>query len=258
MGDNSNRDLKTWVYIHVRHDMNKTLRHTLSIGILTLFLTQIGFSQSIDKFVDSTIKVDSLNVPTEYGQSYFPKEMFPEVEQNWIKTKKGFRVEPIVKEGTYDSFIVDWYSEQLYAMKEPLLFNRIVDKEVYRFTWLRTFDKPMVFRIENRKGDYILYYKVLDGKGGYEPGRIEVEKTKNLTKKEWLTFKKLIENADFWNMSLGRNSIGLDGSEWILEGLTRTKYRAVTVWSPTEGSFYEACIYLISLSDLTLTENERY
>src|SRR5690606_27712536 len=73
----------------VRHNMNKTLRHKLSIGILTLFLTQIGFSQSIDKFVDSTIKVDSLNVPTEYGQSYFPKEMFPEVEQNWIKTKKG-------------------------------------------------------------------------------------------------------------------------------------------------------------------------
>lgn len=79
-----------------------------------------------------------------------------------------------------------------------------------------------------------------------------------MAKKDWLIFKKLIENADFWNMNLGRNSIGLDGSEWILEGLTSTQYRAVTVWSPTEGSFYEACIYLISLTDLIIPENEKY
>lgn len=238
--------------------MNKTLRQILSIGILTLFLTQIGFSQSIDKFADSTIKVDSLNVPTKYGQPYFPKQMFPEVEQNWIKTKKGFRVEPIVKEGTFDSFIVDWYSEQLYAMKEPLLFNRKVEKDVFRFTWLRSFNKPMTFRIEKKNEDYTIYYKVLDGKGGYEPGNIEVDKSKILTQKDWQTFKKLIQKTDFWNMSLGRSSIGGDGSEWILEGLTQTKYRAVTVWSPTEGSFYEACIYLISLTDLIIPENEKY
>ena len=32
--------------------MHKTMRQILSNGILTLFLTQIGFSQSIDKFTD--------------------------------------------------------------------------------------------------------------------------------------------------------------------------------------------------------------
>ena len=101
--------------------MNKTLRHILSIGILTLFLTQIGFSQSIEKFVDLTIKVDSLNVPTDLKQPYFPKEMFPEVETDWIKTDNGTKIETKVKEGTYDEFVVNWYSKHLHAMKEPCL-----------------------------------------------------------------------------------------------------------------------------------------
>lgn len=234
------------------------MRKILSIGVFTLFLTQIGFSQSIDKFVDSTIIVDSLNVPREYGQSYFPKEMFPKVEDNWIKTNNGFRIESKAIEGTFDSFVVDWYSEQLYAMKEPLLFNRKVNNEVYRFTWLRTFHKPMTFRVEKTKDSQMLYYKVLNGKGGYEPGKIEIEKSKILSKEEWLTFKKLIEKADFWNISLGRSLIGTDGSEWILEGLTPSEYRVVSVWSPTEGSFYDACIYLISLTGLTVPKGEKY
>src|SRR5690606_28914613 len=105
--------------------MNKTLRQILSIGILTLFLTQIGFSQSIEKFVDSTIEVDSLNVPTDLKQPYFPKEMFPEVEMDWIKTDKGTKIETKVKEGNYDEFVVNWYSKHLHAMKEPLLFNSV-------------------------------------------------------------------------------------------------------------------------------------
>ena len=238
--------------------MNKTLRQILSIGILTLFLTQIGLSQSIEKFVDSTIKVDSLNVPTDINQPYFPKEMFPEVEMDWIQTDNGTKIETKVKEGTYDEFVVDWYSEHLYAMKEPLLFNRKIDREIYRFTWLRTFDKPMTFRFEKKDNRFILYWKVLNGAGGYEPGEIEIERLKILTEKEWTEFTQLIGKADFWNMNLGRSSIGTDGSEWIMEGFNQSDYRAVSVWSPSKGNFYNACDYLISLTNLTISEKKKY
>jgi hypothetical protein len=239
--------------------MNKTLRQILSIGILTLFLNQIGYSQSIDKFVDSTIKVDSLNVPTDLKQPYFPKEMFPEVITDWIKENDTtYTIETKVKKGTYNEFVVNWYSEHLHAMKEPLLFNKKTDKEIYRFTWLRTFDKPMTFRLEKRNDNYILYWKMLSGAGGYEPGKIEIERLKILTEKEWSEFTQLIGKANFWKMDLGRSSIGTDGSEWIMEGLNQTDYRAVVVCSPSKGSFYDTCDYLISLTNLKISEKKKY
>jgi len=67
-----------------------------------------------------------------------------------------------------------------------------------------------------------------------------------------------VDKANFWTMELGRSSIGNDGSEWILEGLNKSNYRVVTVWSPTKGNFYEACKYLIDLSDIKLTGREKY
>lgn len=238
--------------------MTKTLRQTLIIGILTLFMSEIGSGQSIEKFIDKTIEVDSLNVPLDSKQPYLPKELFPEVEMDWIQTDSTTRIETKVKEGTYDEFVVNWYSKHLYAMKEPLLFNRKIEKEVYRFTWLRTFHKPMTFRIEKRNDRYILYWKVLDGAGGYEPGNLEIERLKIITEKEWSEFTKLVDKAHFWNMELGRGSIGNDGSEWILEGVNQNKYRVATVWTPRKGNFYEACDYLISLSNMKISEREKY
>ena len=238
--------------------MAKTLRQISIIGILTLFLSEIGFGQSIVKFIDKTIEVDSLNVPLDSKQPYFPKDLFPEVEMDWIKTDSITRIETKAKEGTYDEFVVNWYSKHLYAMKEPLLFNRKIEKEIYRFTWLRTFHKPMTFRIEKWNNRYILYWKVLDGAGGYEPGNLEIERLKIITEKEWSEFTKLVDKANFWKMELGRGSIGNDGSEWILEGVNKEKYRVATVWTPRKGNFYEACDYLISLSNVKISEREKY
>jgi hypothetical protein len=239
--------------------MNKTLRKILSIGILTLFLTQIGFSQSIANFVDSTIKVDSLNVPTDKNQSYFPKEMLPEVTTDWIKENDTtYSIKTKVKKGTYNEFVANWYSEHLHAMKEPLLFNKKTEKEIFRFTWLRTFDKPMTFRFEKENNRYILYWKVLSGAGGYETGTIEIERLKILTEKEWTEFLELIGKVNFWKMDLGRSSIGTDGSEWIMESVNQTDYRAVIVCSPNKGDFYNACDYLISLTNLKISEKKKY
>lgn len=230
----------------------KTLKQLFVIGFPLLFLSEIVFSQSIERFIDPTIEVDSLNVPIDPNQPYFPKALFPEVETDWIVTKNGITIEHRVKEGTYDELVVNWYSEHLHAMKEPLLFNRKVEKEVYRFTWLRTFDKPMTFRVEKWNDRHILYWKVLDGAGGYEPGNLTVNKLKFLTKKQWATFINLLDKANFWQMRLGRASIGNDGAEWILEGLSQTDYRVVSVWTPKGGDFYNACRFLIALSNLKI------
>lgn len=235
--------------------MKTKLRQILSIGILALLLSQIGFSQSVDKFIDSSIKIDSLNVPVDFEQPYFPEELTEPKENNLTKKKDSTR---IIDLDFRSRLPVEWYSKHLFAMNEPLLFNRRTKKEIYRFTWLRTFDKPMTFRFEKTNDEYILYWKVLSGAGGYDPGVIIIERLKVLSKKEWTKFIQLIQKADFWNMDLGRYSFGNDGSEWIMEGVNNTNYRVVSVWSPDKGSFYNACDYLISLTDLEISEENKY
>ena len=221
--------------------------------------SQIAFSQSINSFIDTTIEVDDQNVPIDREQFYFPKEMFPEVSIDMIRVNDStFKVKTEVIKDKYDDFVMKWYSKHLFAMKEPLLFNKKIDKEIYRFTWLRTFNEPVAVRIEKDNSEYKIYWKMLDGSGGYDPGKISVEKSKVITEKEWLVFIDLVQKSNFWKRELGRSAIGTDGSEWILEGVNQTDYKVVSVWSPQTGSFYEACNYLLSLTSLKVKERNKY
>ncbi len=210
-------------------------------------------------YLDSTITVDANNVPINKNEFYFPLYLFPEVdfdmEQDstgtWIMSQK-------IIEGVQDTFVVRWYSEHLYAMKEPLLFNKNLNKEVYRFTWLRTFHNPIAIRIENIGKNYKLTWKLCDGAGGYEPGKLTINKSVEINPEKWDMFKSKLDSLDYWNMSLGRMSNGTDGSEWILEGVNKEKYNVVTIWSPSKGSFYDACNFLLSLTDLEINEDDKY
>lgn len=238
--------------------MNKPWIRLLIIGFLTFLNNLNGFSQSIEQFVDDSIEVGWGNVPIDSTQSYFPNGIFPKVDIIWVKTDKGMKAKTKIIEGTNDDFLVEWYSQHLHAMDEPLLFYRKVRKEVYRFTWLRTFDKPMAFRIEKHNKNYTLHWKVLNGAGGYEPGELELKGVRILTESEWNEFMDLLWQSKFWKDDYTRNAFGNDGSEWILEGLTSKKYKAVSVWSPRGGKLYDACNYLISLSKLNIPNNKKY
>src|SRR5690606_3456867 len=125
-------------------------------------------------------------VPTQF-QHYFPKEMFPELNIKRTKTEDGFKMVTTIIEDTFNEDVSNWYSQHLYAMKEPLLFNGETKKEIYRFTWLRTFHNPIAIRIERINSQYYLYWKRLSGAGGYEPGNLIEEKSRELTKLEWQT-----------------------------------------------------------------------
>jgi hypothetical protein len=198
-------------------------------------------------FFDSSLKLDSNNIPLDKEQNYFPLHFFPSMDfkTNQVKIEK-------------DTFLVKWYSKHLYAMKEPILYNRKFDKEIYRFTWLRTFHNPISIRIEKEGENYKLIWKLCNGAGGYEPGDLIVDKEKLIDKITWDEFKTKISNADFWNLDIGRQTLGLDGAEWILEGVTSNNYYVVNMWSPTKGNFYDCCSYLIDLTDLNIKNREKY
>jgi DNA topoisomerase IB len=52
---------------------------------------------------------------------------------------------------------------------------------------------------------------------------------------------------------------GLDGAEWIIEGKRFNQYQVVDRWTPDKNSkYYKCCDFLISLTDLEISERDKY
>ena len=151
-----------------------------------------------------------------------------------------------------DSFSNSWYSKMLFAFKEPVLKSYKSDKEIYRFTWLRTFNHPVSVRLE-KQGDIVkLFSKVLNGAGGYEPGKIIFDTIINLTQKQVDIMNFKLDNARFWNLQTeSREYNGEDGSEWIIEVVKNNKYHMVVRWTPKKGTAFRIVgEYLILISQI--------
>ncbi len=149
-----------------------------------------------------------------------------------------------------DSFVSSWYSSMLTALGEKSIYRRKSDAtiEVYRFTCLRTFHHPFSIRIEVTGGTSLLFFKMTDGQGGYQPGQlitderiilgnVETDNIRNLFKKEFLSLE-----------SREKNKAGCDGSQWIIEYLVNGKYHIVDRWTPIQGPVYSIGKYFIDLS----------
>lgn len=158
-----------------------------------------------------------------------------------------------------DTFLVTWYSGMLKALKEPILFNKSVKKEIYRLTWLRTFHNPVAIRIEKSEGGYTLFWKLCDGAGGYEPGQLIINKSKKITQEDWDDFQDLLQEIDFWNIETEEKGLeGNDGSQWILEGLGQKGYHVVDRWTPQQNGYYNCGNFLIEMTDLEIPADDKY
>jgi hypothetical protein len=185
----------------------------------------------ISNYIDSSIKTDENNIPLDSNQFYFPVRLFRDTSIPWSN----------------DTFVVSWYSEQLRAMKEPLLFNKRENKDIFRFTWLRTFDNPIVIRIEKEQHSIKLYWKLCDGAGGYDPGKMTISEERTINEETWNRFVKLTKEARFWEMgTIEKEPTGLDGEQWILEGKDNSQYHVVHRWSPSSGYYFNCCNFLIN------------
>lgn len=150
-------------------------------------------------------------------------------------------------------------SKQLIALKEPIIFNDNSTKEIYRFTWLRSFHNPIAIRFEKLGDDYRLYWKLCSGAGGYAPGKLIIDKQKVIDKSIWDEFKKLLDQINFWKLNTTEEVIGTDGAEWIIEGKDSKHYQVVDRWTPNhESDYFKCCNFLISLTDLKISERDKY
>ena len=148
-----------------------------------------------------------------------------------------------------ETFMNEWYGKHLKAMREPsLLEESRSDTDVYRFLWLRTFHNPMAVRVERSGSAMKLYLKELSGSGGYDPGELIVSKQIDLDQSQWCGFMSRLEQSNYWNRPLEEENGGLDGAQWILEGASQRRYHAVDRWTPRDGDYREACMYLLELA----------
>ncbi|TWJ04419.1 hypothetical protein JN11_00127 [Mucilaginibacter frigoritolerans] len=97
------------------------------------------------------------------------------------------------------------------------------------------------------------------GSGGYEPGKLILEKQKSISKLTWHQFKEKLDEIGFWGMATKEKSMGNDGSEWILEGVVNDKYHVVDRWTPKSLSdYYQCCDYLLKLTDIKIPADRKY
>jgi hypothetical protein len=160
-----------------------------------------------------------------------------------------------------DQFRAQWYGRFLDAYKEPSLWERSKNTldQSYRFTWLRTFHHPVVIRVDVRPdGICVLTAKVGLGSGGYDPGMVIQNDTRPLTKQqsEWFLNRIALK---FWNVPKEDTKPGgMDGSQWIIEGVQSGRYQFEDRWSPQAGPIREIGLEMIGLANLRIPAEEIY
>jgi hypothetical protein len=156
-----------------------------------------------------------------------------------------------------NQFTVDWYTQHLIALEEPSLFEASQDKKLhcYRFLWLRTFDHPIALRlVVDPEGTGLIYVKVADGAGGYEPGKLVTNETVPITKQNVDKFLLQLKKMQFWNLPTQEKTgvISTDGAQWILEAVREGQYHIVDKHSPGKGNYREAALFLVDLAHLQI------
>jgi hypothetical protein len=160
-----------------------------------------------------------------------------------------------------DSFVNRWYSNMLYALREPVISSYPTDRQVYRFTWLRTRHHPISIRIESDIRLIQLSLKETNGMGGYDPGKLIRDTSWTLDSKEWTTLLAKLDASRFWLLPTEERDMGKDGAEWIVEGKKSGSYHLVSRWSPGDGPtlmYAQLCIYFLQLASLEVPSKQLY
>jgi hypothetical protein len=132
------------------------------------------------------------------------------------------------------NFQVFWYSRDLYSMAEkPLWPPSSSTQTTYRFTHLGAFTGPKTVSLTILPdGTGSVRFKAMD----VSHGALRLDESAAVTPEDTSRFLSLVKQSDFWNMASEQPSRGLDGADWILEGVQGGEYHVVVRWCPAVES----------------------
>jgi hypothetical protein len=196
--------------------------------------------------------------PKDSSSYYFPEYLFDTVTNKYSK----------IWELNAKSYL-------LFKMKEPVLSNFYLGRNIIRVTALMSRSKPVLISINKYPGETKFTVKRLNRNIGYpfmvldtsasftyngEPVYqnksekdslywlynntnyfIEFEKEKILTKKELDSLNILIDSTQIWQTppDLAQNVLQIDGSKWIVEAHRKFGYQIKVIPSPNFDRNYE-------------------
>jgi hypothetical protein len=153
-----------------------------------------------------------------------------------------------------------WYSGYLRLMDEPSLSCGVVDREVYRFLYLRSFHGAVSVRLERTDDGLAVHAVEMNDDGRfypeYTPPTVRRRLHTTLNHSHWQTVASAARAANFWNTRTMGGTRGNDGSMWIVEGRDGSRYNLVVRWSPKD-KLHTFGMHLIDLSSLSIPERER-
>jgi hypothetical protein len=157
-----------------------------------------------------------------------------------------------------DKHLVDWYARSLNELGEPSFQSMAASNlESYRFLWLRSFHPGVAIRVWRCPVGYCITSKQLDSIDRYTDGKfvptakLAVNNSRPLRANDWDRFLSLLNGAQFWSLpTVDGKPMANDGAAWLLEGTRASNYHVVDRQSPVDGAYRDACLYLLTLSQL--------
>jgi hypothetical protein len=128
---------------------------------------------------------------------------------------------------------------------------------VYRLHGLPTFHHSVCVRVETAGDGLRLHATALDGKGGYEPGQIAIDRSLFLSIEQWKELERLVEKSSLWELPTRVDDGGCDGDQLIVEGVREGKYHIVDRWEP-DPDFKALCRYMLVLTNLDVSTQWRH
>ena len=109
----------------------------------------------------------------------------------------------------------------------------------YRFIYWPTFSQPHLVRLDVvGKSSGVLLVKRLSGKGGYDPGELDLVRTRKVRGNDFKDLLRILRtpkaHKPYGDLSAKQVSEleGLDGAGWYLEKVSRDGYTSTYAWAP--------------------------
>ena len=154
----------------------------------------------------------------------------------------------------------------LRELGEPVLNPGAEHRTVFRALWLRSFHNPVSVRLVDDHGTYSVITSEVAMHGDSVTGVVRRDSLP-LPREAWDLLQRRLAIEQFFNRSYWRmtkpKSMGLDGANWILEGLKDGKYQYIDWWSPDEregreGLFRRLFLEILSMGTVCVPPNAVY